>query len=93
MAKGRIVIAEELCKGCQLCTAVCPSQLIHMAEHFNRKGYHPAALADQISVAVGVVCVPPSARCGDYGCTGANKPSSRSSRWLSAFTHRHLAAA
>jgi 2-oxoglutarate ferredoxin oxidoreductase subunit delta len=47
MAKGRIVVNEELCKGCELCTTVCPKDLIEIAtDHFTPKGYHPAALVD-----------------------------------------------
>lgn len=47
MAKGRIVISDELCKGCELCTSVCPKDLIEMAKgRFTPKGYHPAALND-----------------------------------------------
>jgi 2-oxoglutarate ferredoxin oxidoreductase subunit delta len=47
MAKGRIVINEELCKGCELCTGVCPKDLIEMAmDRFTPKGYHPAAISD-----------------------------------------------
>jgi 2-oxoglutarate ferredoxin oxidoreductase subunit delta len=41
-----IVIDEDCCKGCQLCTAVCPKDLVKMAEHFNAKGYHPSKLVD-----------------------------------------------
>jgi len=55
MAKGRIVIAEEWCKGCELCTTVCPYHLITIADHYNAKGYRPARLAD------------PEGRC--TGCT------------------------
>ena len=43
---GRIVIDEDRCKGCGLCTTVCPKDLVHMAEHFNEKGYRPAELVD-----------------------------------------------
>jgi 2-oxoglutarate ferredoxin oxidoreductase subunit delta len=47
MAKGRIAVDEVLCKGCRLCTAVCPKDLIHMAMgRFTPKGYHPAELLD-----------------------------------------------
>jgi 2-oxoglutarate ferredoxin oxidoreductase subunit delta len=46
MAKGRIVIDAEMCKGCQLCTTVCPEQLIQMDEHYNMRGYQPAMLVD-----------------------------------------------
>lgn len=47
MAKGRIVVNEELCKGCELCTGVCPKDLIDMAlDRFTPKGYHPAAIID-----------------------------------------------
>jgi 2-oxoglutarate ferredoxin oxidoreductase subunit delta len=46
MARGRITIDLERCKGCELCTTVCPKDLIAMAETFNAKGYHPAALID-----------------------------------------------
>ena len=46
MARGRITIDVERCKGCELCTAVCPKDVIHMAETFNTKGYRPAQLID-----------------------------------------------
>lgn len=47
MAKGRIVVDETLCKGCELCTTVCPEDLIYMAKgRFTPKGYHPAELVD-----------------------------------------------
>lgn len=55
MAKGRIVVDEGMCKGCQLCVPVCPYNLIQMAEHFNARGYRPARLVD------------PESRC--TGCT------------------------
>lgn len=47
MAKGRIEINETLCKGCGLCTMVCPKDLIQLAEsRLTTKGYHPAELID-----------------------------------------------
>ena len=46
MARGRIVVNAEACKGCELCTTICPANLIEMAESFNSKGYRPAELVD-----------------------------------------------
>jgi 2-oxoglutarate ferredoxin oxidoreductase subunit delta len=47
MAKGRIIIDETLCKGCSLCTTVCPQDLLQMdMVRFTPKGYHPAQLLD-----------------------------------------------
>ena len=54
MAHGTIVIDEEGCKGCELCTAVCPQEVIVMdAEALNSKGYHPARLTDPESRCTG----------------------------------------
>ncbi len=46
MAKGTIEIDEMRCKGCALCTTVCPKHLIQMASHFSARGYRPAILVD-----------------------------------------------
>lgn len=43
---GRIVIVEPRCKGCQLCTTVCPKKLLGMADTFNGLGYHPSQFTD-----------------------------------------------
>ena len=43
--KGRIVVSDLYCKGCELCVAACPQKV--MALDLNRitaKGYHPATL-------------------------------------------------
>jgi 2-oxoglutarate ferredoxin oxidoreductase subunit delta len=42
----RIVIDEERCKGCSLCVAVCPHNLVRVAERFSSKGYRPAEYVD-----------------------------------------------
>ncbi len=46
MARGTILIDEDRCKGCELCTTVCPFNLVHIANHFNAKGYRPSTLVD-----------------------------------------------
>jgi 2-oxoglutarate ferredoxin oxidoreductase subunit delta len=54
MAKGRIVIDEALCKGCELCTTVCPKSVLQMAmDRFTPKGYHPATLVDDDQACTG----------------------------------------
>lgn len=39
---SRIVIREERCKGCLLCTVVCPKEIIAQSERFNTMGYKVA---------------------------------------------------
>lgn len=47
MTRGTILIDAERCKGCQLCSTVCPQGVIQMAtDCLNAKGYHPALLMD-----------------------------------------------
>lgn len=46
MAKGRIIINENRCKGCELCTTACPEGLLEMSKHLNALGYHPVAVSD-----------------------------------------------
>ena len=43
---SHIVIDEDRCKGCELCTTVCPKNLLAMARTFNERGYRPARLED-----------------------------------------------
>ncbi|MBN1836844.1 MAG: 4Fe-4S binding protein [Spirochaetales bacterium] len=46
MGKGRPEIDRERCKGCELCTVVCPESILRMSDQFNRKGYHYAECFD-----------------------------------------------
>ncbi len=44
---AKITFAQELCKGCALCTAVCPRHIVAIDDAVtNRKGYHPATVTD-----------------------------------------------
>ncbi len=38
----KITINVEMCKGCELCVAVCPKGCISISKHSNKKGYFPA---------------------------------------------------
>jgi 2-oxoglutarate ferredoxin oxidoreductase subunit delta len=43
--KGRIVVSEVYCKGCELCVAECPQHVLALdQERITPKGYHPAEL-------------------------------------------------
>ncbi|MFW5696149.1 MAG: 4Fe-4S dicluster domain-containing protein [Phototrophicaceae bacterium] len=47
MRKGTIHVDQERCKGCSLCTAVCPQHVLHLdLTSLNAKGYHPAQLIE-----------------------------------------------
>lgn len=43
----RVVFDEERCKGCELCTTVCPKNIVKMADRINSHGYHPAEVTVQ----------------------------------------------
>lgn len=36
---GTVVIDQDVCKGCELCIAVCPPQVLVMSEEVNEIGY------------------------------------------------------
>ena len=40
------VFNEERCKGCELCTIVCPKKIISISDRFNSKGYRPSTCTD-----------------------------------------------
>lgn len=44
----RLIFDEDKCKGCKLCTSVCPKNLVVMSEEkINAKGFHPASITNQ----------------------------------------------
>jgi 2-oxoglutarate ferredoxin oxidoreductase subunit delta len=46
MAKGRIIVKSELCKGCGYCQFFCPKDCIEMGGQANQKGYLYAVNSD-----------------------------------------------
>lgn len=38
-ARGTVVIAEQRCKGCELCVAACPPKVLVMSDAVNDLGY------------------------------------------------------
>ncbi|HEX2913422.1 MAG TPA: ferredoxin family protein [Chloroflexia bacterium] len=65
--RGTIKIDENRCKGCELCTSVCPKDLISMATYFTPRGYHPATLVDPQGACTG--CLLCSTICPDAAIT------------------------
>lgn len=46
MAQGRIEIAPERCKGCELCIEFCPEGSIAIADHADSRGIYVAVVTD-----------------------------------------------
>jgi 2-oxoglutarate ferredoxin oxidoreductase subunit delta len=40
--KGAIVVDIDKCKGCEICIAACPTEVISMTDTVNGRGYHYA---------------------------------------------------
>lgn len=52
MAKGRIIINEERCKGCALCIPVCPVHILQLDKtKTNLKGYTPLMVTEDKCIA------------------------------------------
>jgi 2-oxoglutarate ferredoxin oxidoreductase subunit delta len=46
--RGKIVVDEQQCKGCELCVGACPQHVIALdMNRLTPKGYHPASLAKE----------------------------------------------
>jgi len=43
---SQIVIEKDRCKGCELCVAACPQQILGMTTKLNAKGYFYAEVAE-----------------------------------------------
>ncbi|MDR1866215.1 MAG: 4Fe-4S dicluster domain-containing protein [Bacteroidales bacterium] len=43
--RGAIVVDAERCKGCSVCVANCPQQVIALGKTVNSKGYYYAEMA------------------------------------------------
>lgn len=45
---ANVTIDSEQCKGCGLCTGVCPKQILRIElQQINRKGHFPATVSDE----------------------------------------------
>jgi 2-oxoglutarate ferredoxin oxidoreductase subunit delta len=65
---SRIVIQEDRCKGCLLCTQVCPTEIIVQSNRFNQQGYKVAEVPeDKMDLCKG--CAFCAEICPDYAIT------------------------
>ena len=54
MARGTISIEVDRCKGCELCTTICPQNILQMGrDRFNARGYRAVELIDPDSKCTG----------------------------------------
>ena len=44
--KGTILVDKERCKGCGVCVASCPCDVLHLSAEVNSKGYPVAQMAN-----------------------------------------------
>jgi len=45
--KGKVIIIEDRCKGCEFCVVYCPRDVLRISKSFNVKGYHPPEVVDE----------------------------------------------
>ncbi|WP_317853911.1 4Fe-4S dicluster domain-containing protein [Chakrabartyella piscis] len=66
MAKGRVIIDETICKGCELCVSVCPKHILKLSEtKTNSAGYSPAEMISDDCIA----CTSCAKMCPDCAIT------------------------
>lgn len=47
MAKARVIIDQDRCKGCLLCVNICPKNVLEIDHSkINAKGYSPSSVKD-----------------------------------------------
>ena len=45
---GELHIIADRCKGCDFCIEFCPNGVLVESKEFNRKGYHPPEIRDEM---------------------------------------------
>jgi len=69
--RGRVYIAKQRCKGCELCIEFCPSDVLARSTDFNPKGYHyPIVVKDEC-----INCTLCLSLCPDYAIFSVPVPA------------------
>lgn len=53
MARGTVLIERDRCKGCALCVAACPQNVLRLSDSLNARGYHAVELAEETAHCTG----------------------------------------
>jgi len=54
---GKVTVREDICKGCELCIAVCPKKIMAIdSGKLNAKGYNTAHCIDQEACIACAMC-------------------------------------
>jgi NAD-dependent dihydropyrimidine dehydrogenase PreA subunit len=64
MAKGKVVVNQDECKGCGLCVESCPPKGMGLSPELNHYGVHPAMQMADVCTGCGIcyyVCPEPGA--------------------------------
>ena len=78
MAKGTLVIRQDICKGCGLCVSACPVSMLEIDQsRINRKGYHPVTLAAPEECSGCAIC---ALMCPDQVLTVYREPPARAGK-------------
>lgn len=53
---GKVVVDENLCKGCGLCIEFCPKKGLKFSGRLSAKGYYPAMQTDENNCTACGIC-------------------------------------
>lgn len=72
MIRGTVIIEKEICKGCELCIAVCPQESLGLSSQININGYKYAVLKQDNCTG----CINCALVCPDVAITVYRQPKS-----------------
>ena len=53
---AKVIIKQEVCKGCALCVGACPQGVLAIGDQVNSKGYYYAVLVEPIKCTGCALC-------------------------------------